>query len=329
MGQFLRGRELDTFHQSLLLWVVRAAGGEDDTRVVREMRAKMELFPEFRDAFYIHDMRGVKGGSVHDPANVEDRKAAMNETCEYLAMDQIPPDQFYIDVGLEIRRPGHVVQWEYSAHNALVGALLPNASPLDVGEILERSSCRRDPNALLTDFAGLRVPPGRYGAADGVKYINIYTTDKSVHYQLHRGVFRKHSPEDLMPENLARLMKDVDMWTESLYECMGGDEDRSEQEGAARCEVRVPIAQYDAHLTGWNEEFVRRVVSAVPCRSWWYVPHKLTRTAVALIGVAMTRMFKWNRAMACYYVLDVFASTPGKNRQSLESLALGAEIVYT
>ena len=136
-------------------------------------------------------------------------------------------------------------------------------------EILKSHKCIRDPNGLLTDFAGLRVSPGTRAAADGVVYINVYSTDKTIHYQLHQGVFQKHSPKDLLPGNISGVLKRLDRWTSCLNECMGGKDDHRQQEAAARCEVRVCLNDYSRVLVDWNVRDVNQFVSAVPARSWW------------------------------------------------------------
>lgn len=237
--------------------------------VVRGMKAKMEEIPSFKGAFYIHDLRGVKGESIHNPGSAPERKHALNETCAYLAMTRVPRDQFFIDVGLEIRRPGHVVQWDGSAHAALLREVLPNTTPEQVDLLLGNHACLRDPNALLSDFAGLRIAPASRNIGDDVVYINIYTTDKTVHYQLHHGVFQKHKCEDLLPHRISHVMDDVDRWTKCLYDCMGGDDNHEEQVGAARCELRVPMSKYETVLLGMEEDVVNRVVAAIPARTWW------------------------------------------------------------
>lgn len=237
--------------------------------IVHGMKEKMQAIPSFRGAFFIHDVRGVKGESVHDPDDPDQRRAAMDDTGGYLDITQVPRHQFYVDVGLEIRRPGHVVQWDSSAHKALLQTLLPNTEEAKIEEILKSHKCIRDPNGLLTDFAGLRVSPGTRAAADGVVYINVYSTDKTIHYQLHQGVFQKHSPKDLLPGNISGVLKCLDRWTSCLNECMGGKDDHQQQEAAARCEVRVCLNDYSRVLVGWNVRDVNQFVSAVPARSWW------------------------------------------------------------
>lgn len=237
--------------------------------VVRVMKRKMDAIPVFRGWFFIHDMRGVKGGSIHDPNDPEEVELAVNETCQYLDMDVVPTTQFWIDIGLEIRRPGHIVQWYSGAHNALLRLLLPNSTDDQIDKILKSPNCHRDPNALLTDFAGLRVAPGTRAAGDGVVYINVYTTDKEVHYQLHKGVFRRHEPQDLFPGRIDRLIEDIDKWIKVMRECMGGENDHALQQGAARVEVRVPLHAYNSFLVDWDADLVNQLISAVPSMTWW------------------------------------------------------------
>ncbi|KAI0723693.1 hypothetical protein C8Q72DRAFT_752532, partial [Fomitopsis betulina] len=93
--------------------------------------------------------------------------------------------------------PGHVVQWVSYAHGDLLEALLPHVTEAQQSTVQCSHAFHLDRSAQLTDFAGFWVAPGMHGEADGMAYINVYSTDKSVHYQMHPGIFKKIQPHDL------------------------------------------------------------------------------------------------------------------------------------
>lgn len=45
------------------------------------MKAQMEAIDEFKGAFYIHNMHGVKDESVHDPLDAQEVSDTMDQTC--------------------------------------------------------------------------------------------------------------------------------------------------------------------------------------------------------------------------------------------------------
>lgn len=49
--------------------------------LVQTMKAQMEAIDEFKGAFYIHNMHGVKDESVHDPLDAQEVSDTMDQTC--------------------------------------------------------------------------------------------------------------------------------------------------------------------------------------------------------------------------------------------------------
>lgn len=241
--------------------------------LVVEMKLLMAGIREFVGAFFYHEVRGVKGGSVHDPQDLLDVDASFDEVCDHLDWHAIPAqvrDQFYIDIALEIRRPGHVVQWMREHHLNILRAVLPVATDGQRVGISRSPGFHCDLSAQISDFAGFRVAPGERGKDDGVVYINVYTTDKDVHYQLHKGVFSRKSPQDLLPHGIKALRNGVNEWTKSFFAASGAEEHPA-QEGAARCEVRVQMKRYREVLRDWDEHRVRRLTGSIPSSVWWCV----------------------------------------------------------
>ncbi|KAH9841962.1 uncharacterized protein C8Q71DRAFT_700003, partial [Rhodofomes roseus] len=273
------------------------------------MRLAVDLLAEqgtdyFQDFFFYHQLRGVKGAYVHDPEDDAAVAAEMISVCEALDWTKMPPalqGDWYIDVGLEIRRPSHVLQWNTHTHKKLVKALLPSRTMTQVSQLLAGPRYILDNNAQLMDFGGFRLHPEGAGASEEVVYINVYTTDKTMHYQLHHGVFDQIKPRDLFPETIEATKKHINEWTKTFRESM-----EHQQEAAARCEVRVTFRKYATVLRTWPDRNVSRFTSAVPAKAWWY----------------------YNRAMACYFVMANLKDSGPVQRGWAESLALGATIAY-
>lgn len=241
--------------------------------LVVEMKLLMANIREFAGAFFYHESRGVKGGSGHDPADDDDVRAAFDEVCDHINWDLIPREiraQFYIDVGIEIRRPRHVLQWRSGQHHNIMERMVPSATEIQRRAIMKSEAFHYDPSSQLSDFAGFRVAPGTRGRADGVVYMNVYCTEKEVHYQLHNGVFSRKKPADLLGPRLNRMLKDVDEWTKSFNSSTGVN-GAAPQEGSARCEVRVQMRRFDEVLRGWDDETVQTLTSSIPSRVWWCV----------------------------------------------------------
>lgn len=51
------------------------------------------LHPYFRDVYFVHEFRGWKGATVHNPANDNNAHQALAELTACLNMDSINPDQ--------------------------------------------------------------------------------------------------------------------------------------------------------------------------------------------------------------------------------------------
>ena len=174
---------------------------ENISELVVEMKLLMANIREFAGAFFYHEARGMKGGSVHDPGDDDDARAALDEVCDVFDWNAITPEmrnQFYIDIGIEIRRPGHVVQWRRKHHKNIIRTLLPSATDAQCKAVIESPTFMEDPASQLSEYAGFRVPLRTRGQGEGIVYMNLYCTEKQVHYQLHKGVFSRKKPADLL-----------------------------------------------------------------------------------------------------------------------------------
>lgn len=80
-------------------------------QLTRKLGAKLlKLFEEhddLKDTFFVHELRGTKSSSHHNPKNADERRAAMGDVLAIFDA-QLNPDQWVIDIGLEIWQEGRM-----------------------------------------------------------------------------------------------------------------------------------------------------------------------------------------------------------------------------
>lgn len=239
--------------------------------------------PYFRDAYFGHELRGWKGATAHnfatdddqpdDEANfVYERVSGLYDLTRVLNMQAIQEDQWLVDVGLEFGRPGKVVTWSSTGHLALVQHLLPDVPNLE-RKFNRSKNYHVDHQMHLKDVAGFRWTPGQN--IETISYVQAYTTEKCVSYQLHEGIFRPRKASELLSKQAcAKLVDDLDEQSQILFACTGDDEQQPDvkpQEGCARVEVRVPLADANDILTEFSLELINDTMVQIPASQWWYV----------------------------------------------------------
>ncbi|KAI0362855.1 hypothetical protein BV20DRAFT_916322, partial [Pilatotrama ljubarskyi] len=194
-----------------------------------------ELLPDFAElllealtnhsrlkgGFFMVEMRGTKGMYTYTPGDDRHRRTAFNLLVEPLRMQDEADnlDNWYVDVGLEVARPGHVLQWQTTAHHRLLRHALPSLSDSEINALLEGSNFSVDVSGHLFELAGFRANPGARGRADKVVHLNVYTTDKAVTYQLHAGAFSQHPTTCLYPGKIQRLLGDIETIARMFARC--------------------------------------------------------------------------------------------------------------
>ncbi|KAI6103250.1 hypothetical protein EDD16DRAFT_1493737 [Pisolithus croceorrhizus] len=245
------------------------------------LRSVQELRPYFRDAYFGHELRGWKAATVHnleEDADGGDRRQggqpyerlnALDDLTHVLDMPSINPDQWLVDVGLEFGKHGHVVTWRRNGHAELGRYLLPDHD--DPAAAMERSrKYYVDYHMHLKDIAGFRWTPGRN--SDVIKYVQAYTTEKAISYQLHDGIFRPRKPSELLSDKQTeRLLDDLNKQATIIFNCTGnGDVWRGQpQDACARLEVRVPLNHAQDVLTGMPRHVIDDTMVQIPARTWW------------------------------------------------------------
>ncbi|KZP14420.1 hypothetical protein FIBSPDRAFT_751783, partial [Athelia psychrophila] len=281
------------------------------SRFGNRLLAKLQNIVGCEEAYFLHEIRGIKGVGEHDPTDTEARWDCLNHVLEAVDRGAIDTDEWMVDVALEYSKGGHVMQWLAQGHLGLLRFLLPSV-PTDehLQRIMDRRGFALDRAAQLGDLAGFRLAvPSAAARADGVTYLNVYSTDKSQTYHLHPSMFRPHYATELIGNALPKLRNDLDEMSKVYAAARGkwGDED-SGSPGNARLEIRVPLRGAGDVLVQLPPNVVAASMVAVPTWTWWD--------------------FKFTRLTALNYVLTNFERADPEARAWPESLMLGAWVIH-
>lgn len=257
-----------------------------------QLLERVQRYSWGRRAYFIHQLRGTKGYTTHDPRNEGEVDGAVEDLLTGVRADLLEqdPDSWFVDVAVEVHLAEHVLQWTTLGFNALLGHCLPEATSAQLDQAGRR--IKMDMSAQIADLAGFRHETSQ-AVADltGVHYINAYSTDKAVTYQLHEGVYRRRKASCFYPKNISKTIKDLSTMEEVFAQCGGTDPEATNdpiapghvaegikgQEGAVRLEVRVSFRKMQEVLLDFPQELLDRAVIAIHPWTWWYVllSHKL------------------------------------------------------
>jgi len=228
----------------------------------------------FKDAYFLHELRGVKGQTHHDTFDPAQREAALDHALEFLDQDRIEVNDWKVDVAIGIWSPDSILQWRTSGHHAVLKHVLPSLSDEKLSALLKSSSRTKiDASCQLTDFSGCRVIPGSDGKTDHILYVQKYTSDKNLTYQLHEGIYRRRGASELLPASIDRLMGDLHRIGETFIKACGGEVDENELgdgvESVCRLEVRIPLRYALSKLLYVPQNIITRVICKLPIVTWW------------------------------------------------------------
>jgi hypothetical protein len=227
---------------------------------------KLSLHNDLRDAYFLHELRGTKGSSTHDPETQFSRSAALNDLTKFLDEDSLEPDNWQIDVALNVHVDGHVTHFLTAGCEKMLAHVLPGLTPAQVTKVTRNKRHYIDLAASLGDLGGFRNEPGSRGKRDDVTYINAYCTEKTAIYQLHdNGIFRRRTGRDLFPGKLKPLLDDLLKIGNVFNQC-------SQEDGLdanARFEIRMTMSRcLDQHFT-YPDRLVEQTIVAIPQAVWW------------------------------------------------------------
>jgi hypothetical protein len=193
----------------------------------------------------------------------------LDQLLNFLDVTSISLDDWTIDVALQIRHAGRVLQWLTTAHRRILAFVLPSAKDDKITAVLSsKRQYKCDLSAQLQDLGGCRVAPGSRGKGDNVIYINAYTTDKTRTCLLQSSNFYCKQSSDLFPQSIQRLIKDVAKVAAVFGWCARNNVNDAIREGCARLEVRVPLWRSNQVLLDLPDDLVQ--VSTVSFDSAWW-----------------------------------------------------------
>lgn len=233
----------------------------------QELRQRLDQHDKFRDAYFVHQFKGLKGRYRHEPEDSNQRRDVMQEVFhDLLQEDKLDPEQWMFDIALEIRDPGRILQWLTAGHNTIICHLLPSASNGKVEQLIKSPNYKRDITAQLEAIGGFRAVPFIRENPDKISYINIYTTDKSATYQYHEGLYRRRKAWHLFPGDIGKLTLDMKRISDTFSRCRGESE---AFEGSARMEIRIPLNKVAEALKDIPHTLISRTVISFDCDTLW------------------------------------------------------------
>ena len=237
-------------------------------------------------AYFVHQFRGTKGATARlvgtDDAIANDPFRDLNE-----AAIRADPNDWYCDVGIELRKKGHVLQLRPDGHLSALQHLFTTVSEDALRRAMGSAKFKRDLVAQIEGLAGFRYTPSpTIQEQSGIVYAQGYTTDKCATYQLHDGIFAHMNASRFYPQQIRHLLKRL-VGMEDLYLRCGGevirgamvipslsddeDTDLNTQEGSVRLEVRVEFSRMDRVLESFPQELIDHAVLAFKPAVFWYV----------------------------------------------------------
>jgi hypothetical protein len=142
----------------------------------------LERYPNFKDSFFYHEWRGMKGGTSHDGAIGQQADEAFSSITADLDFTRIIPDDWHADVAMELYAPGKVLMWATDSHPLLLQTLISNISDTNLTHLMRSKDWHSDTSALIYSLAGFRASVSPTMGTEGIKYINVYTTEKQPTY---------------------------------------------------------------------------------------------------------------------------------------------------
>jgi hypothetical protein len=215
------------------------------------------------DAFYLSQLRGTRARSVHHYA---DRQAALATYLDYLKVPNIHIEDWWVDCGVELQWPGHVLWWRRDAH----WLLLKWCFGLDdsyAGQLARSpSKMAIDRPCQLTEVAGFRFTPSANDRGDSqIVYVQAYNTEKSVTYLLSGDGVAKHL-------DLRKVLSGSDGASEyaEAVTTMFESAEQLPHDGHARLECRIRLDEAMTSFFHDGPQDLARLVVAFPSSVWWY-----------------------------------------------------------
>jgi hypothetical protein len=228
------------------------------------------------DLVFLHQIRGVKAGNGHlgEPESV---KVSFEEMLEAHCFhpDALITGDWWVDIGLEIaswidiglgpnkRKAPQCLAWRTDSHHRIVKSTLA-ISTAAATRITRPGSSKyiRDMTSHLTAVSGCRISPGvRAEGPFQAKYLQLYTTDKSVTYHLEGA----HCSKFIKGGDI--LKGKADDYCHDLYELYR--QAAGKNHSLARAEIRVPIEHATRAMVNVHINTMRDCLVSFGRVVWW------------------------------------------------------------
>jgi hypothetical protein len=223
----------------------------------------------YDDAFFIHQIQGVKGATAHYGLDEDERSERLTRLLHGFDVDRMLSDdtaEFYVDIGLEFQYPGYVCLWRRAKLRYILKWVFVDL--LDDGQLetlYGRMEGSIDITALLRRYAGFRLEvPDRLAKASGIAYMQVYCTEKNAHYTYSKSQFDPISPHEFGPgkktgvQSMAAVLK-------AFNQVRGNPPQTS-----CRMEMRVRLTRYTQDsFTSMDDNLVKTAITGLRCPLWW------------------------------------------------------------
>jgi hypothetical protein len=224
---------------------------------------------DYDDAFFIHQVQGVKGETAHKGLSADARSASLSRLLKGFDIDRMLSDEeaeFYVDIRLEFQCPGFVCLWRWEALRYLMDWAFYDDTVQEernrLYDIMEESI---DITALLRRYAGFRLEvPKLLAETSGIAYMQVYCTEKNAHYTFGQGQFDPISPSEFGPgkksgvQRMAAVLKAF------------REVNRNPPPTSCRMEMRVCFTPGTKdRFPSFDDNLVETAATGLPCVLWW------------------------------------------------------------
>jgi hypothetical protein len=232
------------------------------------------------DVIFMVELRGTKSLFTWRHGHPEERAEAFDLLSDLFLPGWLEQRALaFVDVATEVYMPGHCLRVKTESHPDILQWLMPDLSQRHAQEAAQLPTFLQDPIAQIYSLSGFRWQPNagtdRY---DGIKYIQVYFTDKTISYAVgFANIWSQREITTMMPGNITQLSDELAKLCNavvSLKENPGTDaDDREErQDGAIRIEARVPWRQAQTTMEALPFETAEPWIVAYRSARWWCVP---------------------------------------------------------
>jgi hypothetical protein len=250
--------------------------------VCDDIMTALHDLPWGEGAFFLHEIRGMRGATVHNPRDEDLRQESLDLFTDVfvegtfddanqqdLADGLAALPLWYIDVAMEYRLQEHVLHLRKDYHRHLIRHFL-ECTEQQLDRLMAPNSTRYQSDAVaqLEEFAGFRCNPRTLGHEMGIVHFNVYTTDKSLTY--HRTddgrVSKFITARQVLSAPKDGYLKEIEKMYGTLRLAASAD---PPVEGHVRVEIRVKFERATMVLISLPDNLWGSMMIAHLCQEWW------------------------------------------------------------